>query len=158
VVVLGMPREMGSRMRRAAVVLVALLPAVALADAPGLTPDLAPPGLTPEAPPSLPADTGTSNTVTEGYPGQILAADGAAIGMFVAAGRSNDADSAQHWAALGLFTYALGAPIIHLTHHRLGRGAASLGLRVAMPFLGGMLFGGGHGGDETVAIGALIGG
>jgi hypothetical protein len=37
---------------------------------------------------------------------------------------------------LGLGTYALGPPIIHLSHHNPGRAAGSLGLRLALPLLG----------------------
>ncbi len=38
--------------------------------------------------------------------------------------------------ALGVGGYALGGPIVHLAHGEVARGAASLGLRVGLPFLG----------------------
>jgi len=38
---------------------------------------------------------------------------------------------------VGLAGYALGAPIVHLAHGQVGRGVGSLGLRLALPLVGG---------------------
>ncbi len=42
-------------------------------------------------------------------------------------------------AGLGMGTYALGAPIVHWAHGNVGRGFASLGLRLGAPFAGGVV-------------------
>lgn len=77
---------------------------------------------------------------TKWYGWQTLAADAAALTLFggaVATGK-------DHYAPLGFLvlgtgTYALGAPIVHLSQGEVGRGVASLGMRIALPSLIGLM-------------------
>jgi hypothetical protein len=76
------------------------------------------------------------------YGWQTLAADGASLALIIGsislADSGGDSPSAAlGWGAFG--TYALGAPIIHLTHSNPGRGFASLGMRVGGPIVLGVI-------------------
>jgi len=83
------------------------------------------------------------------YGWQTLASDGASLGLMLAgivtaaehAGLYDDETPvmANVAATLGLAGYAAGAPVMHLVHERPGAAAASLGLRLALPLLGGAL-------------------
>lgn len=80
------------------------------------------------------------------YGWQTLAADAGAIALFTTAGLlSNAADHGAHdrtaatatlW--LGLGTYALGGPIVHLAHDRPATMARSSAMRVLLPLAGGI--------------------
>ena len=63
-----------------------------------------------------------------------LAALGAFFGGMVASNRGNALGTALMIAGGG--TYLLAGPIVHITQHRVGRGAASLGLRAGAPLVG----------------------
>jgi len=91
-----------------------------------------PPGLTPLVEPAAPA---TAEPVVASYREQTAASDAAAVGLLFVAGGAKTVQLIP--VALG--TYFLGAPVIHLVHHRPGRAAASLALRVGLPILGAMI-------------------
>lgn len=81
-------------------------------------------------PTRAPEKTQAAPTKSEWYGGYILGVD--AIGI------------ATMPIGVGLGVYALGGPIVHLTKAKPGAAAASLGLRVGMPFVlgtGGLLVG-----------------
>lgn len=66
------------------------------------------------------------------YGWQTLATDGAAASQFaLAAGTHNPA-----FLGLGVGTFALGAPIVHLAHHRPWMALLDLGFRVVVPLIG----------------------
>jgi hypothetical protein len=90
---------------------------------------VAPPGLTPVV--ELPAGP----PLEPSYRRQTVIADGIAMGLLVIGIRTNN--EAVGYMSLG--TYAGAAPLVHLAHHRPGHAAASLGLRVGLPILGGIL-------------------
>jgi hypothetical protein len=103
---------------------LAAVPSVAMADPPGLTP-LSPPGLAPTAP------------QPEGVPsyGKLtLATDGIAVGILLLAISQESEDLAK----LSVGTYLVGAPIVHVTRGRVGRGLLSATMRVALPVVGAM--------------------
>lgn len=131
-------------MRVAAVAVVALTCQLAHANPPGTEPPstliapepypvVTPPGLTPvvTAPPPAPG--------VASYRGQTLLADGIAAGLLIVALSSDDYDSAESMGKLSLGTYALGAPIIHLTKGRTGHALASVAMRIGFPIIGGLL-------------------
>jgi hypothetical protein len=101
--------------------------------APEPYPAVAPPGLTPVAAPVAPAPGVAS------YRGQTLLADGIAAGLLIAALSSDDYEQGESLAKLSLGTYALGAPIIHLTKGRSGHALGSVAMRIGFPILGGLL-------------------
>jgi hypothetical protein len=101
---------------RSALVIVALA-RVAAAEPPAVATPVAPP-------PGEPS-----------YRFQTATVDGIAIGlMTLALSAKNDGA-----AYLGVGTYLLGSPIVHIVHDRPGRAAGSFGLRVLLPFVGGMI-------------------
>jgi hypothetical protein len=108
---------------RIAAVILAMSAGTAMAQAPGAA--LTPPGMTPALEPPAPA-------LEPSYRGQTALVDAAAVGLMVLAGSTNN----QGLADAGLGTYLLGAPIVHYAHHRPGRAAGSLALRVGLPVLG----------------------
>jgi hypothetical protein len=107
---------------------------------------ISPPGLTPTvAPAQPPKDAPLPDDYTPSYRGQVLGADGAAVGLvFLAAmngmadGRSTNTTSLLE---LGATTYLIGAPLIHLVHDRGKAALGSLGLRIALPVIGGLIAG-----------------
>jgi len=100
----------------AAAVLVLALASVAHAD---------PPGLTPATPmPVDAADTGSYRLQTAGV-------DAATLLLGVVAAKDNS--DAALGAAIG--TYFVGPALVHLYHHHPGRAAASIALRVGLPFV-----------------------
>ena len=108
---------------RIAVLILALSATTAAAEPPGLTPLVEPAA----PPPSEPLEAS--------YRAQTAGADAAALGLvFVAAGTKSGGVS-----QLALGTYMFGAPLVHLAHHRPGRAAGSLALRVGLPILGGVI-------------------
>jgi hypothetical protein len=74
------------------------------------------------------------------YGGQTLLSDGIAIGLWLAsagvAGASGSGAGAQPVGLLGTLTYILVPPIIHFEHQQIGKGVASLALRLALPIAG----------------------
>ena len=80
------------------------------------------------------------------YGWQSLASDAGAAALFVTAGLlSNAADHGAHDRAaaattfwLGLGTYALGGPIVHLAHKRPAAMGRSLAMRLFLPLVGGI--------------------
>jgi hypothetical protein len=75
-----------------------------------------------------------------GYRNQLIVVDGisagtvggaAALGTWVYS--PDDFHLPLMIGGFGFTGYVLGGPIVHLTHGRIGRGAASFGLRVLMP-------------------------
>ena len=129
-------------MRVAVAAVLALTCQLAHADPPSVLlapepyPVVSPPGLTPAQPPvSAPAPApGVAS-----YRGQTLLADGIAAGLLVVALSSSDYNTQESMAKLSVGTYALGAPIIHVTKGRHGTALASLAMRVGLPIVGGML-------------------
>jgi hypothetical protein len=81
---------------------------------------------------------------TSSYRMETLAVDGITLGLGVGSYETRGATSDRLFeAALG--GLVLGAPTVHLLHHRWGRGATSLGVRIGLPLLG-------------VALGGFFGG
>jgi hypothetical protein len=66
------------------------------------------------------------------YRTTTLKPDGVALGLAVA----GIATSESSLGFLGAGTYAVGAPLVHLTKQRYGRALASVALRVGLPLLG----------------------
>jgi hypothetical protein len=96
----------------------------------------------------------------------IVVTDIAALGIFVAGMVAADhgSDIGSGIMLVGVGAYVLGGPIVHLTEHNVGKGFASLGLRVGAPLAGaltGAIVGGGIGsrkkcgGNDTCALGYL---
>ena len=98
------------------------------------------------------------------YGWQTLATDGSALlligaSISTASGGSDSASATLGFAALG--AYALGGPIAHFAHANVGRGLASLGMRVGGPVLlgyAGYLLEncGSGGGHEFCGVGGLL--
>jgi hypothetical protein len=106
------------------------------------------------------------------YGDQVLACDGAALGLLLlaaatAAGNSNNDNFALPGTLLvgsGL-TYLLGGPIVHFAHDEVGKGFGSLALRAGMPFalaivggVAGLVAGGSasNGGNNDGALSGLL--
>lgn len=66
------------------------------------------------------------------YRGATLTADGVSVGLVVL----SDLADAESLVWIGISTYVVGAPFVHLTKGRPGRAAASLAMRVGLPALG----------------------
>ena len=66
------------------------------------------------------------------YGWQALIPDSIAYVLTLTGGFA-DADGA---VALGLITFGLGTPIIHMAHAEVGRGFGSIGMRIMLPLLG----------------------
>ncbi len=92
--------------------------------------DISPPGMTPAVEPTPAEDAGTKS-----YWYQTLGADGLAFAFTLAGARGNG----DAGVTLGLGTYLLGAPIIHVAHGRPGRAVGSVAMRIGLPFLGAMV-------------------
>jgi hypothetical protein len=101
---------------------------------------------------------------TRWYGWQTLITDGASLAMLMGGASSND--SAGTWVALSGLTYALGGPTVHWAHGNVGKGAASLGLRLGLPVglgllgyaCGSAMSGGkGYGGAVFGALGFVVG-
>ena len=110
----------------------------------------------PSAAPAAPSESGW-------YGGQTLGVDGVALALFAlgaANGGSNPSTATSLMVTSGI-TYVLGGPVIHIAHGRYGTAAASLGVRLAAPVVGGAV-GGVAGavlfGAASNSTGALIGG
>ncbi|HET9956257.1 MAG TPA: hypothetical protein VFQ61_17235 [Polyangiaceae bacterium] len=74
------------------------------------------------------------------YGWQTLLVDGAALGIVAGGFAVRPAHS--DWSVVsvvGVGAWVLGAPAVHLAHGRVGVSFASLGLRLALPALGGYL-------------------
>jgi hypothetical protein len=121
----------------AAAAVLALTCQLAHADSPGMTPS-GPPGLTPVSP-VAPVEAPPPTPLVASYRAQTLAADAAAVGLFLIAAKSGDRDRSEVFGTLSIATYALGAPFIHVTKNRIGRAVLSLTMRVGFPVIGGML-------------------
>lgn len=65
------------------------------------------------------------------YSSQTLLLDGVAVAMFVPGVTTRTSPL----PGLGLLTYWLGPPIVHLTHGNIGKGFADLGIRTVAPFV-----------------------
>ena len=85
--------------------------------------------------PSLHPSEPSDESVVPSYRGSTLASDGVAVGA-LAIGVAARAD---FMAVLGLATYVVGAPAMHLTNQRYGRAAASVAMRVGLPLLGAVI-------------------
>jgi hypothetical protein len=86
--------------------------------------------------PPPPAYEARPRTETKWYGWQTLLVDGAALttSMLLLSVNNDDAHAAS--AVVGLGGYALGGPIVHWSNGQVGKGFASLGLRVGAPVLG----------------------
>lgn len=111
----GTPVVIGPDMRLAAAVL--LVPAIATAEPPGLTPPAAP--LAPQG----------DQPLVESYRAQVVAADALASLASLAAAHTHTPGV----GVIGLATYVLGAPLVHLAHGRGTRALGSVALRVGLP-------------------------
>lgn len=113
-------------------------------------------GPVPIAPPA-PAPPATEQ---RWYGWQTLISDGASL-LLVSMASQNRKESIQNvtfgLAAAGI---TLGAPIIHWSHGHVGKGFASLGIRLGMPTMG-MLFlangiSGNRSDDRSILLGVLL--
>lgn len=93
-------------------------------------------------PVSTPVATSTPAEPASAWYGQpILVADVAALGLVLtglASSRSSPT-AAKVLVLGGLATYGLGGPIVHLAHDNPGRALGSVGLRVGMPVVAGLI-------------------
>lgn len=108
---------------------------------------------------SLPRDDDTSSSSSQWYGSETLAVDGAALGAVLVGGAfvAGGAAPGGLLALGGFVTYFVGAPVVHLTHVRVGAAFGSAGLRVGVPLVGGAVGtafancsdsdDGGHGGE-----------
>jgi hypothetical protein len=85
--------------------------------------DEAPPDVAPQAP------------AKRWYGWQTMAVDGLALGLTVT-GLTSELPALT---SVGLGTYALGPPVVHAAHGKVGTGLASFGIRVLAPVGGGAL-------------------
>lgn len=108
----------------ASIAALAAVPSLAMADPPGLTP-LSPPSLAPTAP---------QPQGVQSYGKLTLLADGLAVGILVLA----ISEESEDLAKLSVGTYLVGAPIVHASRGRVGRGLLSTTMRVALPVVGAM--------------------
>lgn len=92
-------------------------------------PDPLPPATAPDAPP--PPVRRPSRMVDVSYSSQTLLLDGVAVAMFV----PGVVAKIDPLPGLGLLTYLLGPPIVHLTHGNVGKGFADVGIRTVAPFV-----------------------
>ena len=97
----------------------------------------------------------------ENYAIQTLVSDTVTLGLVIAASRHNiDSETAGTYGRLGLTTFLVGPPIIHLCHARGGAMLASLGMRVATVALTVAAVsdddGGGGGAFGVLVVGALV--
>lgn len=97
------------------------------------------------------------------YGWQTLATDGSAlllIGASISTGSGNSDSAAATFGFGALGAYALGGPIVHFAHANVGRGLASLGMRVGAPVLlgyaGVLLENCGNGGGEFCGLGGAV--
>jgi len=77
----------------------------------------------------------TSSTAAEPYRSQVLAVDVTSL-VVTGAGLAGDAPAGIFLGVTGL---VIGSPIVHVAHGNEGRAAASLGLRVGLPVVGGVI-------------------
>lgn len=86
------------------------------------------------------AEPAKPRTDSKWYGWQILIVDGAVISStLLLAAAAADNDDVGGVAAAAFFTgYTLGGPIVHWSNGQLGRGFASLGLRVGAPLVAGL--------------------
>jgi hypothetical protein len=82
-----------------------------------------------------PSDAGGAVAARRWYGWQTLAFDGAAIGALALA----TAAHSEALAAVGLLSYALASPAVHVGHHRPLIALASVGLRIGMPAAGAII-------------------
>jgi hypothetical protein len=87
-----------------------------------------PPAVATPTPPDPPAGEPS-------YRFQTATVDAIAIGLTTLAFSAKSDGSGY----LGIGTYLLGAPIVHIVHDHPGRAAGSFGLRVLLPFIGGVI-------------------
>jgi len=66
---------------------------------------------------------------------QTATVDAIAIGLTTLAASAKSEGAAY----LGVGTYLVGSPIVHIVHDHPGRAGASFGLRVLLPFIGGLI-------------------
>lgn len=117
-------------------------------------------GRAPAAPTAAesPASPLQKRTHSHWYGWQTLMVDGVSLLVMPVVAAKAESTSALYLVVGG---YALGGPVVHLAHGEIGRAAGSLGLRVAMPFLGalaGVMVQGDCRGDFGCISGAIIGG
>jgi hypothetical protein len=95
------------------------------------------------------------------YGWQILLIDGGATLTGIAAATSSNSTAGGALGVVALAAYMLGGPIVHWSHGNVGRGFASLGLRVALPTVGLVAAGVGAkndpGNGDGLAPGAAVG-
>jgi hypothetical protein len=87
--------------------------------------------VTTEAKPRRP-EAEDANTVSSWYGWQTLTADGAGV-LLLAVGAAKNVPQLGY---MGVTTYLVGAPIVHIAHAHVGRGFGSLGLRIGAPIAG----------------------
>jgi tetratricopeptide (TPR) repeat protein len=95
-----------------------------------------------EQPSQFPDATNAPHDVWYGW--QTLVVDGAAVllgvaGAVLAVSSSSGESAGVPVASLGVITYFLGGPSVHVAHNNLGRGLGSLGLRIGVPIVGGAI-------------------
>lgn len=118
---------------RLAIVVLVLLAAPAVTRADEMTWN-SPPGMAAyPAPPTVTRDIS--------YAHQTLISDGIAAVLITAGFLKGDPDGGFALFLVGADVYGLGAPIVHLGNGQIGSGFKSLGVRLALPMLGGILGG-----------------
>lgn len=93
----------------------------------------------PATPPAAPVAPVPRTTRTKWYGRETLIVDGVSAGVFalgVGVAWSAQGEGMLLFPLAGIVSYGIGAPIVHTTHGNVGRAAASLALRVALPTIG----------------------
>jgi hypothetical protein len=71
----------------------------------------------------------------------VVGTDGIALGLLAGAYATNESRVEPVFETAAVWTFRLGAPIVHLIEGRPMRAAGSLALRLVLPFVGGYLDG-----------------
>lgn len=72
------------------------------------------------------------------YGWQVLLVDGATFVTGTVIAAASDGEAAGTGVAIALTGYAIGGPIVHWSNGQVGKGFASLGLRLGAPLVGGL--------------------
>jgi hypothetical protein len=90
----------------------------------------------------------------------MVAVDATAVALVAAGVYLDHEDVTPALALVGVGTYVLGGPIIHLAHEQSGRALGSIGLRVGLPatglLVGGALAASCGGASEWCLVGAVL--
>lgn len=84
------------------------------------------------------SETAAKSGETRWYGWQNMLVDGGTIALSVALLTSDNREVVERAPLVFLAGYALGSPSVHWAHENVGKGFASLGIRVGAPLVGGL--------------------